>query len=133
MLLDTCALIWSAENVSISREASAEIAKSAAAAKLYRSPVSAWEVGMAVRKKRLELQMPVESWVNRVFSHPGVQIAPLTPEIAIRSCFLAGDFHADPVDRFLVATAIEMGLKLVTRDERILSYGRLGYLAVMAC
>ena len=99
MLLDTCALIWSAENVSISREASAEIAKSAAAAKLYRSPVSAWEVGMAVRKKRLELQMPVESWVNRVFSHPGVQIAPLTPEIAIRSCFLAGDFHADPVDR----------------------------------
>jgi PIN domain nuclease of toxin-antitoxin system len=77
--------------------------------------------------------MPVESWVNRVFNHPGVQIAPLTPEIAIRACFLAGDFHADPVDRFLVATAIEMGLRLVTRDERILRYGRQGYLSVIAC
>jgi PIN domain nuclease of toxin-antitoxin system len=133
ILLDTCALIWSAENVSISPEASLEIAKCAAKSQLYLSPVSAWELGMAVRRKRLELQMPVESWVARVFNHPGVQIAPLTAEIAIRSCFLAGEFHADPVDRFLVATAIEMGLKLVTRDADILSYGRQGYVAAMAC
>jgi len=88
---------------------------------------------MAVRRKRLELQMPVEAWVNRVFSHPCVQVAPLTPEIAIRACFLDGDFHADPVDRFLVATAIEMGLTLVTRDEQILLYGNQGHLNVMAC
>jgi PIN domain nuclease of toxin-antitoxin system len=133
ILLDTCALIWSAENVSISPEASAEIARCAAKSQLYLSSVSAWEVGMAVRRKRLELQMPVESWVARVFSHPSVQIAPLTPEIAIRSCFLAGEFHADPVDRFLVATAIEMGLQLITRDAHILSYGRQGYVSVMAC
>jgi len=32
-----------------------------------------------------------------------------------------------------VATATEMGLKLITRDERILNYGRRGYLPVMAC
>jgi len=88
---------------------------------------------MAVRKRRLDLQVPVESWVQRVFSHPGVQIAPLSPEIAVRSCFLAGDFHGDPVDRFLVATAIEMGLKLVTRDQQILSYARQGYVSAMAC
>ncbi len=88
---------------------------------------------MSVRRKRLELLIPVESWVARVFSHPGVQIAPLTAEIAIRSCFLAGEFHADPVDRFLIATAIEMGLRLVTRDAHILSYGRQGYLSVMSC
>ncbi len=88
---------------------------------------------MAVRKKRLMLQMPVESWVGRVFNHPGVQIAWLTPEIALRSCFLAGDLHADPVDRFLVATAIELRLKLVTRDTHILRYGKQGYVSVMAC
>ena len=133
ILLDTCALIWSAENVSLSPQASAQIAKCAVAATLYLSPVSAWEVGMAVQRKRLALQLPIETWVNRVFNHPGVQIAWLTPEIALRSCFLPGDFHADPVDRFLVATAIEMGLKLVTRDEHILRYGRQGHLSVMAC
>jgi PIN domain nuclease of toxin-antitoxin system len=126
-------LVWSAEDLSISREASMQIAKCSSNATLYLSPVSAWEVGVAVRKKRLALRMPVEWWVNKVFNHPGVQIAPLTPEIAIRSCFLPGDFHADPVDRFLVATAIEMGLTLVTRDEQILEYGLDGYLSVIAC
>ena len=133
ILLDTCALVWSAENVSISREASTQIAKCASNATLYLSPVSAWEVGVAVRKKRIVLRTPVASWVDKVFNHPGVQIAPLTPEIAIRSCFLPGDFHADPVDRFLIATAIDMGLRLVTRDEQILRYGRQGYLPVIAC
>lgn len=51
---------------------------------------------MAVRRKRLELTMPVESWIRTVFSHPAVQIAPLTAEIAVRSCFLPGELHADP-------------------------------------
>lgn len=100
---------------------------------MYLSPVSAWEIGMLVRRGRLDLEEPAEAWVARVFRRPDAQIALLTPEIAIRSCFLAGDFHADPADRFIIATAIEMGLKLITRDERMLRYGRQGYASVMPC
>ena len=33
----------------------------------------------------------------------------------------------------LVATAIVMGLKLITRDKRLLDYGAKGFAAVMAC
>ena len=40
--------------------------------------------------------------------------------IAIRAVGLA-DFHADPADRLIVATALE-GHRLVTADERILGW-----------
>src|SRR5690242_3523034 len=107
--------------------------RSAASGEMYLSPVSAWEIGTLVRRGRLQLGEPAESWVTRVFGRPEAQVASLTPEVAIRSCFLPGNLHADPADRFIIATAIEMGLKLITRDERILRYGRQGYASVMPC
>ena len=60
-------------------------------------------------------------------------MAPLSPEIAVRASFLPGQIHEDPVDRLLVATAVVMGLRLMTRDRRILDYGRAGYLPVVRC
>ena len=133
ILLDTCALIWLAEDAPLSPDAQRLMDRSAAHREMYISAVSAWEIGTLVRRNRLQLAEPVESWLKRVFSRPDAQVAPLTPEIAIRSCFLPGTFHADPADRFIVATAIEMGLKLITRDQHILSYGRQGYVPVMTC
>jgi len=100
---------------------------------MYISAVSAWEIGTLVKRGRLELDEAAEAWVRRVFERPDIRVAFLTPEIAIRSCFLPGDFHADPADRFIIATAIEMGLKLITRDQRMLRYGQQGYLPVMPC
>jgi PIN domain nuclease of toxin-antitoxin system len=133
ILLDTCALIWLAEDAPLAPEAQRLMDRSAARGEMYLSPVSAWEIGTLVRRGRLDLEEPAEAWVARVFSRGDVQVALLTPEIAIRSCFLPGDFHADTADRFIVATAVEMGLKLITRDERMLRYGRQGYASVMAC
>ncbi len=133
ILLDTCALIWFAGDAPLSPEAQRLMDRSAASGEMYISSVSAWEIGTLVRRRSLELDAPAEVWVKRVFGRPDVQVAFLTPEIAIRSCFLPGEFHADPADRMIIATAIEMGLKLVTRDPHILKYGRQGYVPVMAC
>ena len=77
--------------------------------------------------------MAAETYIDRVFRLPGLRIAALTPEIAVKSSFLPGDLHEDPADRLLVSTAIVMGLKLVTRDKRLLDYSARGYAAVMAC
>ena len=41
-----------------------------------------------------------------------------------RSTRLPGDLHGDPADRILVATARRMGARLMTRDRRLLDYGR---------
>ena len=45
---------------------------------------------------------------------------PVDGEIGIRANTLA-DFHADPADRIIVATALE-GHELITADERILDW-----------
>jgi PIN domain nuclease of toxin-antitoxin system len=81
----------------------------------------------------LVLEVSAEVYVNRVFSRPGVQIAELTPEIAVRSAHLPGNVHGDPADRMLIATAMLMGLKLMTRDRRLLDYAAQGHLSVSPC
>ncbi|MEK7405669.1 MAG: type II toxin-antitoxin system VapC family toxin [Acidobacteriota bacterium] len=133
ILLDTCALIWSVNQDPISPEAVKAISKASRTGALFLSPVSAWEIGVLASRSKLKLQLPAETYVLRAFARPGVRVAHLTPEIAVRASYLPGDFHADPADRLLVATAMALGLKLVTRDQRILRYGAAGYVAVLAC
>lgn len=88
---------------------------------------------MLVRRGRLVLDVSAEVYVSRAFSRPGVQVAALTPEIAVRSSHLPGTLHGDPADRMLVATAMLMGLKLMTRDRRILDYAAQGHLSASPC
>jgi PIN domain nuclease of toxin-antitoxin system len=133
LLLDTCALLWTVNRDPLRVDARKAISQAASTGALYVSPVSAWEIGLLVRRGRLDLGIAAESYVERAFQLPGVRIAALTPEIAVRSSFLPGDLHEDPADRMLVSTAIILGLRLVTRDKRLLDYGAQGFLAVMAC
>src|SRR5438876_10866239 len=133
ILLDTCALLWTMNQDPMLPAARKVISRAASEGGLYVSPVSAWEIGLLVRRGRLELQVAVESYIERVFRLPGVRVAALTPGIAVRPSYLPGDLHEDPVDRLLVATAVVMGLRLVTRDRRLLDYGSKGFAPVMAC
>ncbi len=91
-----------------------------------------WEIAMLVRKRRLELELPVASWAREVVARPGLSVAPLTPEIAIESYALPGRFHDDPADRMIIATARGLNATLVTRDRRILRYGEAGHVSVLA-
>ena len=60
---------------------------------------------MLESKGRLELFMPPLQWAAAALAGPGISLAPLTPEIAVEACHLPGEFHKDPVDRMIVATA----------------------------
>lgn len=114
-------------------EAAREIQRAAESGELYCSPVSAWEVGVLASRGRLKLGLPAEAWVERAFTRPEVRIAPLSHDLAVRASYLPGTLHPDPADRLLVATALGMGLRLVTRDARLIAYGGQGYLPVLAC
>jgi hypothetical protein len=57
-----------------------------------------------------------------VLSYPGIHITELTPEIAIESTQLPGEFHRDPADQITVATARLCDCLLVTSDSKILKY-----------
>jgi PIN domain nuclease of toxin-antitoxin system len=88
------------------------------------SVISIWEIALLVRKGRLDLPIGVERWVQRAFELPGIQLAPLSPQIAIESVTLPDTLNKDPADRILVATARIHGYILVTRDKDILRFAK---------
>lgn len=133
ILLDTCALIWAVNRDPMSAPALKSIQRATKAGELFLSPVSAWEIGLLASRGLLSFGIPPDVYVSKAFSTPGVRIAAFSPQIAVRSSSLPGNFHADPADRMLVSTAMLMGLKLVTRDHRILAYGAQGHVSVLPC
>jgi PIN domain nuclease of toxin-antitoxin system len=86
------------------------------------SAISCWEVAKLVEYGRLELPCSVSEWLRQALSYPGIQLLELTPEIAVESTQLPGEFHRDPADQIIVATARIYGCPLVTSDRKILDY-----------
>jgi PIN domain nuclease of toxin-antitoxin system len=86
------------------------------------SVISCWEIAKLVQYGRLELSRPIDEWFEQSLDYPGVQLIALTPEIVIESTRLPGEFHRDPADQIIVATARLYGCPLVTLDDKILKY-----------
>ena len=100
--------------------------------RVFLSIISLWEVGMLSAKGRLNLYPDVRQWVDRALMETAVKIVPLTIHGALASTNLPGEFHGDPADRILVATAEEEGALLVTADSRIIRYLTRRHTAVLA-
>ena len=78
-----------------------------------------WEVALLVRKRKLDLGTPAKDWADAIQSVPRVETLPLTAEIAVHADQL--EMHADPADRFIVATALRYGVPLVSKDRLLRS------------
>ncbi len=85
---------------------------------LYLSNISVWEVCKLNERGRLKLSMPPLKWIKLALAIPDLKLVEITPEIACASCALPGDFHKDPADQIIVATAREMGIALLTVDKK---------------
>ena len=77
---------------------------------------------MLVERGRLQLTMDVEQWLGVVGEIEALRFVPVSNRIAIKSVVLPGDFHKDPADRLIVATARDSAATLITADERIRQY-----------
>jgi PIN domain nuclease of toxin-antitoxin system len=86
------------------------------------SIISCWEVAKLVEYNRLRLASAVERWLKEALDYPGIQLMELTPAIVVESTQLPGDFHRDPADQMIVATARTYDIPLLTLDSKILSY-----------
>jgi PIN domain nuclease of toxin-antitoxin system len=113
-VLDTHVWVWSAAG-----DARAEKLKNFSGTAVV-SAISQWEVSMLAMKGRLVLKPDEESWFLDNLAAP-VSLAPLTAEICLTSCRLP-DFHGDPADRIIAATAITMGIPLITADQEIIRW-----------
>jgi len=113
IVLDTHALIWwSSDPARLSARARRAIA---AEERLGVPAIVFWETSLLVRKRKLDLGMPTGDWADRVLAIPRVEPLDMTPEIALEADGLA--MHADPADRFIVATALRSGASVVTKDR----------------
>jgi len=87
------------------------------AGRLLLPAIGVWETAMLAAKGRLKLLPDLETWVARNLESP-VEMEPLSAEISVRSSRL-DDFHGDPADRLIVATALVLQMPLVTADRQI--------------
>jgi PIN domain nuclease of toxin-antitoxin system len=107
------------------------IENAARSGSLLVSVISVWEAAMLEPKGRMRFHKPCLDWVREALDTPGLTLAPITPEIAVDSSRLPGDFHGDPADRILVASARSLGVPLLTRDSKLVEYGRRSFVAVL--
>ena len=87
--------------------------------------VSVWEIAMLVEKGSIELDLPVDEWVERFLGRPGLEAVALDHAAAARAYRLHHLEHRDPADRLLIASAIGLGCPLVTHDDRIRRFAKV--------
>jgi PIN domain nuclease of toxin-antitoxin system len=135
VLLDTCAAIWLLEQQPLSPASLVAIRAASGSLAVFVSSVSAWEVGLLARRPRsaLAFQPSPEVWFDDLLGLPAVRLIPLSHRAAIAASSLPGNFHRDPADRLLIATARDLRVPLVTRDRRILDYARQGHVDAIPC
>lgn len=83
------------------------------------SAISFWEVAMLQDKGRLVLTPDLTAWRTGLLDDGLIEL-PITGQIGIQAVSLE-DFHRDPADRLIVATALN-GHQLVTVDDKILNW-----------
>ena len=120
ILLDTHVLIYLLfEESRLGRQTRQLIADAWPADNVAVSAITFWEVAMLHEKGRMTLLRNIESWRTSLLDDGLVEIA-VNGQIGIRANTLP-DFHSDPADRIIVATALE-GHRLITADRRILEW-----------
>jgi PIN domain nuclease of toxin-antitoxin system len=124
IVVDTHILVWWVGGAKSLSATAAKAIKDALAnnSEVIISSITAWEISMLIEKGRLVLSMDVESWLDEVSQIEGVRFMPVDNEIGIKSTLLPGEFHKDPADRIIVATARKLAVPLVTADEKITNY-----------
>ena len=120
ILLDTHVLVWLDEaNPRLGPGAIKKIDAAFQAGNAMVSAISFWEVSMLVRKGRIRLELDLRVWRND-FMQQGLIELPVTGEIGIKAAGLE-QFHGDPADHLIAATALQHSLTLITADEKLLS------------
>lgn len=82
------------------------------------SAITLWELAKLASAGRITTSQPLDIWLRELEGHPLIHVEPLSSRILAESVQLQ-DFHKGPADQIIVATAICLGLPLITSDERI--------------
>ena len=91
---------------------------------VFVSPITVWEISRKIALGKLERPVPpgfngtLSEWLRQA----GYRALPLTWDACERANGLPMH-HKDPMDRMLIATALDRGLTMVTDDDIFTNYG----------
>jgi PIN domain nuclease of toxin-antitoxin system len=117
IVLDTHTFVWWVQgDRRLSRAAMAAIAR---ARDLIVPDIVLWEIAMHAADRRIRFNDTTATWLKRATQLPGVRTYPINAEIAVAAVAINQVSHGDPADGLIAATALRLGLPLVTRDGRL--------------
>jgi PIN domain nuclease of toxin-antitoxin system len=124
ILIDTHILLW--WSTGQLQRLSEPAAKAFAGARTLRgvavSTMTMWEAALLDSQSRIHLEEGFDAWRSRIEAMMFLNFIPVDNRIAVEANRLPGDFHRDPADRLIVATARLLQVPLITADTKILDY-----------
>ena len=118
-LLDTHVVLWVAENSPLLSERAKNVILDKST-EIYVSITSAWEVAIKIGTNKLRLDGGLSEFF-RMIDDNGFITLPIERDYLLQLQNLS-DFHKDPFDRLIVATAAIEDMILVSADENIQKY-----------
>ena len=116
-LLDTCALIWlGMGGGELTKDARRRISVASA---LHYSPISVWEIARLQKEGKVVIPNDPAGFMADLTELYGLAAI---DGIMLRAAQLP-DFHKDPADRIIIATALVHDLPIITGDGKFPQYG----------
>lgn len=123
IVLDTNVLVWWISSPEkINKKSLKIIEKENKNGEILVSSISVWEIYLLIKKGRLQFTVHPDNWLEKVENISSIRFVPIDNKIAARSVNLPDPLHNDPADRIIIATALQIGAKLITSDQKILGY-----------
>jgi PIN domain nuclease of toxin-antitoxin system len=121
IVLDTHVLLWlDRDDAALGQQSRDLIERAWRTDRVAVNAITFWESAMLASKGRIALPIPAEVWRSDLLQ-AGIQEIGLDGRLSLMAAQLR-DFHKDPADRFIVATAIHYRATLVTADADILGW-----------
>lgn len=105
--------------------------------RLFVSPITAWELAIAVNKRMNAPDIgdiTVKDWFKAAVAVTSSRIVPVGPAVALEAAnMIATTAHKDPGDCYIMATARYKKVPVVSRDRIISQIAETGYVEVVGC
>jgi PIN domain nuclease of toxin-antitoxin system len=121
VLLDTCAIVWAVAEPEKLSEAGRDILRKRDTM-IFFSPISSAEIACLAERGKIILDRHWKNWFNYFVGLNKWQCLDITLDIIQEAYSLPGEFHPDPADRIIVATARKNDLTIITGDHKIINY-----------
>ena len=119
IVLDTCALLWwSLDPEQFSLPAASAIEEMERNKNGVTPSMAVWEIAIKVKNQKLDLGIPIDIYVEHLRRSNVVEILPVDESILVKSVNLDWS-HRDPVDRIMMALALDNSCPIITRDSEI--------------